>query len=196
MSRRGIVIFWVFILTLAPITTRAEEGVPNRLAVETLIDRVSDSHWIKNSFRMSQDRHHDAYVAQDGNRVAVVVDGRKGRDYDAILSGTPIFSNDGFSVAYAARKGARWFVVEDGKEGKRYDAILENSVTFSRGDIHLAYAARSGNTSFVVLDGREGVQYGSGTFIEPESIVIDSSDSLHYLVIDDNNVYYVKEKID
>ena len=170
--------------------------MPNRLAVASLVDRVNYSHWMKSSFRISQDRNHIAYVAEDDDKMVVIVDGKKGTRYDAILSGTPIVSPDGLSVAYAARKGNRWFVVSDGREGKRYDGISEHSVTFSQDEMHLAYAAKSGRVSFVVLDGKEGIQYDSSAVIEPDSIVIDSPDSLHYLVVEGCDVYYVKETID
>jgi hypothetical protein len=196
MFRKVSATFLILIPILTAFTVGAEERMPNRLVVETLVDRINYSPWMKNSFKLSQDRKHIAYVAEDGGRMVVVVDGKKGKLYDAILPGTPIFSPDGVSVAYAAKQGNRWFVVSDGKEGKRYDAILEDSIIFSKDDIHLAYAARSSSASFVVLDGKEGIQYSGNTLVEPDSIVIDSPDSLHYLVVEGSDVYYVKEKID
>lgn len=196
MFRKVLVIVWVSISFLGAVAVGAEEETPNRLAIASLVDRINYSHWMKSSFRISQDRNHIAYVAEDGDKMVVIVDGKKGNRYDAILSGMPIVSPNGLSVAYAARKGNRWFVVSDGKEGKRYDEISEDSVTFSQDNVHLAYAAKSGRVSFVVLDGREGIQHDSSAVIEPDSIVIDSPDSLHYLVVEGCDVYYVKETID
>jgi len=162
----------------------------------TLIGQVNFTPRIKRSFRISPDGRHTAYVSKADNKMVVVVDGKKEKSYDKILSGTPIFSPDNRFVAYAARSENQWFIVADGKEGKRYDEIIKNVLTFSPDSKHLAYAAKSGNSWFVVLDGKEGIIYGSDTYIVNGSLVIDSSNSLHYLYVQDCYVYRTRETID
>jgi hypothetical protein len=65
------------------------------------------------------------YVAVEGNKRFVVVDGKEGKHYDYIWGvGTLIFSPDSKRVAYAAEEGNKQFVVVDGKEGKQYVGIV------------------------------------------------------------------------
>ena len=196
MFRKGVIVSLSIIFVFLGVTVRAQERTPNRIMTATLIDRVKFSSWVKRSFRISPDSKHEAYVAKAGDKMVVVVDGKGEKPCDEILSGTPIFSPNSLIVAYAARDGNQWFVVADGREGKRYDGIVKGILTFSPNSQHLAYVAKSGNSWFVVLDGKEGVKYGSDASIVDGSIIIDSSESLHYLFVQDCYVYHAEETID
>ncbi len=196
MFKKCVIISFSFFLVFLGVIVGAQERTPNHIATTTLIDQVKFSFWIKRSFRISPDSRHTAYVAKAGDKMVVVVDGKEGKSYDEILSGTPIFSPDSRFVAYAAKDGNQSFVVTDGREGKRYDGIIKGILTFSPDSQHVAYAAKSGNSWFVVLDGKEGVKYDSDAFIVNGSLIIDAPDSLHYLVVQDSYVYHTKETID
>jgi hypothetical protein len=196
MFKKGLILSFSIIIVLLGVIINAEEKTPNRIIITKLIDQVNFSSWLKRSFRISPDKNYTAYVATVCNKMMVVIDGKKEKPHDEILEGTPIFSPDSNSIAYAVRDGNEWFVVVNGKEGKRYDGIMEGVLTFSSDSQHFAYAAKSGNGWFVVFDGKEGIKYDSNTFITDNSIVIDSSDSLHYLTVTGRNIYYVQEKID
>ena len=196
MLKKGVIIFFSFLLVFLGVIALAQERPPNHIMTTRLIDQVNFSPWVEKSFRISPDSRHTAYVAKAGDKMVVVVDGKGGKSYDEILSGTPIFSPDSGFVAYAARDGNQWFVVTNGGKGKRYDGIIKGILTFSPDSQHFAYAAKSGNSWYVVLDGKEGVEYSSDAFIVNGSLVIDSSDSLHYLYVQDCNVYHAEETID
>jgi hypothetical protein len=196
MFKGILIIFFSFILVFLSSIVQPHDRQPNHIMSTTLICKVNFAPRIKRSFRISPDGRHTAYVAKEGDKMVVVVDGKKEKPYDKILSGTPIFSPDNRFVAYAARSENQWFVVADGKEGKRYDEIIKNNLTFSPDSEHLAYAAKSGNGWFVVLDGKEGIKYGSDTYIVNGSLVIDSSNSLRYLYVQDCYVYRTEETID
>jgi hypothetical protein len=90
----------------------------------------------------------------------VVVDGRRGPEYDGTLERTPIFSADGNRVAYGAKKGNKWLVVVDGQPGPEYDGILVGTPIFSANGKRVAYAAKTGGKWVVVVDGKAGPEYG------------------------------------
>jgi hypothetical protein len=49
----------------------------------------------------------------------------KARQYDEILTCTPLFSPDGERFAYGARKGGKWRMVVDGLPGPEYEGMDE-----------------------------------------------------------------------
>ena len=69
------------------------------------------------SFLMSPDGLHLAYVAQQGKKQVLVIDGKEEKPYDEI--GAFVFGSMGH-FAYSARAGRKWLVVTDGQEGKHY----------------------------------------------------------------------------
>ena len=196
MFRKTVIISFSFILVFLGSIVQPLDRTPNHLMTTRLIDQVNFPPCITGSIRISPDNRHMAYVAKAGDKVTIVVDGKKEKPYDEILSGTPIFSPDSRFVAYAARDGNQWFVIADGRQGKRYDGIIKDVLTFSPDSKHLAYAAKSGSSWFVILDGKEGIKYGSDTYIVNRSLIIDSSDSLHYLYVKDCYIYRAEETID
>jgi len=76
---------------------------------------------------VSPDSKQVAYVAERDGKKVVVVDGIKGKEYDAVMVGDAFFSPDSKRIAYGARRGRYYFVVVDGIEGKKYNAPLPGS---------------------------------------------------------------------
>jgi hypothetical protein len=134
----------VFLVSIA-IAAHAEEISPKREVSERFIVQIDFSSGVIESFKLSPDCKHVAYVAKEGDKKFVVVDGKEEKKYDgiSIMEGTPIFSPDSKRVAYVAGEGGKWFVVVDGKEGKKnYDFI--GGHLFSPDCKHVAYAAGEG----------------------------------------------------
>ena len=69
----------------------------------------------------SSDGRHVAYVAQEGDKQFVVVDGKEGKHYDGI--GSILFSALTVSMWLYGQAGKKRLVVVDGKEGKQYDIL-------------------------------------------------------------------------
>jgi Tol biopolymer transport system component len=125
----------------------------------------------------SPDSRHVAFAARDldrGKQEFLVLDGKEGPPWDAVLGGTPTFSPKGDRHAYLARQGGRYVVVVDGQAGRPYERILR-PVLFSEDGRHVAYLADRGKHAWTaVIDGREGgtsfsVVPGSGHF-EPSGV--------------------------
>ncbi len=101
---------------------------------------------------ISPDGSKIAYVAADGTRPFVVIDGKKGQMYDDISP--VVFSPDGAGVAFAAMRGADSFMVVNGKEGPAFEKVL--LPVFSPDGSHIAYRAKKDNQRFVVTMDAEG----------------------------------------
>jgi len=119
------------------------------------------------SLVFSPDSKHVAFIAQQGIKQFIVVDGQQGPGYD-ILGSAPVFSPDGKYVAYAACVGActnasdsKWrMVVQDvagsgimqqAREGSQYEG-LGSTILFSPDSQYLAYVASTGGKQFVVVE--------------------------------------------
>ena len=87
----------------------------------------------------SADKKAMAYVAGDGNKNFVVLDGAGGPAFDEIYDLR--FSPVGSRLAYGARRGLEHFVVEGGKEHGPYENIQQGSLVFSPDGKALAWAA-------------------------------------------------------
>ncbi|MCX5659808.1 MAG: hypothetical protein NTW19_08815 [Planctomycetota bacterium] len=105
-----------------------------------------------------------AYVARQGDKWVVVVDGRPGREFDEIYH--VVFSRDGSRFGYAARSGEHRITVIDGELGPEYDAFADlshpvfwNDPMFSPDGKHVAYRAMKGRKMLVVADGKPGQAY-------------------------------------
>jgi hypothetical protein len=171
------------------------EGSSNRFTIMKLIDQLPASAPPVKFCSVSPDGKHVIYVTRSNEKSLVIYNGKEGKLYDEILSGTPIFSPDNHSSAYVAREGNRWFVVLNGKEGKRYDKILENTLTFSQDSEHLAYIAMVDNAYMVVVDGKESSKYHGDIHLKVDKKFFNAPDRFHYFVFEGHDVYYVEEMI-
>jgi hypothetical protein len=91
----------------------------------------------------------------------VVVDGKKGEEYDEVL--WPEWDPTGKSVAYKARLGRIWYLVQDGVrrlEGEEISAFVFRP---DGGDI--ACTVRRGGRSIVVAAGKEGEPFDSVEYL-------------------------------
>ena len=107
---------------------------------------------------VSPDGRHVAYAGREGRRFFVVVDGKRGRDYDD-LGGAVFFRPDSTRVVYSPSVGRRRAVVVNDEELGLYERIDDYSFVFSPDGRHLAYKAGDANNWFVVVDGRRGRAY-------------------------------------
>ncbi len=105
----------------------------------------------------SPDSRQVAWLEEIGAKKRVVVDGKAGKEYDAV-GACFRFSPDGSHTAYPVEQAGRWKVVLDDREGPAFDAVTDRLV-FSADSRQLAFAAKRGDKQFVVQDGREGSQY-------------------------------------
>jgi hypothetical protein len=99
-------------------------------------------------------------VRQADGKSSVVIDGKEGKPYDAILDGTPVFSVDGTRWAYAARSRSRWYVIAEGNdgEGRPWKEIQRGSLRFTPKTKRLVWIAREPALDvryFVLLDDQE-----------------------------------------
>ncbi len=138
---------------------RSPDANVSRAASETLIADIDFSSRFPDSFRVSPNGRRVAYLTQAGDKQSAVVDGKEGREYDGIGTGTLIFSPDSKRQTYSACVGEKWLVVVDGKEGKPYDGIAKGTPIFSPDSKCVAYGASIGNKRLVVVDGKEGKRY-------------------------------------
>jgi hypothetical protein len=116
----------------------------NRVVSKKLVALIGSYSLVKQSFKVSPDIRRMAYTAQARGRLFVVVDGKEGKEYDAIGKDSPIFSPDSRRVAYAARMGNKHFMVVDRMEQKSYDGIGGGSLIFSPDSKRVAYTAQVG----------------------------------------------------
>lgn len=87
----------------------------------------------------SSDKKSMAYVAGDGNKNFVVLDGVEGTHFDEIYDLR--FSPVGSRLAYGARRGLEHFVVEGEREHGPYENIQPGSLVFRPDGKDLAWAA-------------------------------------------------------
>jgi hypothetical protein len=187
MFKKGIVIFLAYSLVFILISGCQGERSPTGVLSEKPIAHIHYS-WIPESFTISPDSKRVAYVAKASNKMFVVMNGKRGKMYNAI--GTPIFSRDSRHLAYVAKLGDNWLVVVDGKEEKQYGWL--GYPVFSPEGKRLAYRAMMGGKEFVVVDGNEGKNYDDIVTRGEGKIVFDSPHSLHYLAQNNNSIYLVQ----
>lgn len=86
---------------------------------KTVEEKLGPFHGKVMSSAVSMDGCHLAYVAREGNRQFVVMDGAPGPEFDAIVEIAPsrciLLSKDGEHVTYMAKRADKRFVVVDGK---------------------------------------------------------------------------------
>jgi hypothetical protein len=91
-----------------------------RVVSERLIVNIDFSAWMGGSFfQISPDNKRVAYAARVGTKQFVVVDGRRDKHYDAIVTirGGRIRFDPANNLRYLARKGSAIYVVEERIKG-------------------------------------------------------------------------------
>ncbi|MEP6832126.1 MAG: hypothetical protein ABJB74_01980 [Gemmatimonas sp.] len=129
------------------------------------VERVNARSIRGNSYALSSDGKHVAFVAQDGGRDRWVLDGVPQTTYDWV-SGDAAFSADGRTLTYVAELERKRFVVIGANEGERFDDITEFP-KFTANN-HVLFVAKRGEQHYVVIDS-QGAAYDqvSETFIAP-----------------------------
>ena len=114
-------------------------------------DNVSGLTW-------SPDGQRLAFAARGGAKSWVVVNGKKGQEYEAIAPKSLLFSPDGKRFAYLARRDGKTIVVLDHQESKPYTQATD--LRFSPDGKRFAYlAVRVPSDMVFVIDGVEGKSY-------------------------------------
>jgi hypothetical protein len=126
-----------------------KESVATGNKVGPRYDSVRAPHFSPDGTRL-------AHFAEEEGRWFIVVDGKKGEEFQAVhgarffenpyrnRSNSPVFSQDGAKVAYAAKKGNRWSLVVNGIMSSPYDYVFGDP-TFSADGRQVAFGARSGD---------------------------------------------------
>ncbi|MHB9105451.1 MAG: M56 family metallopeptidase [Armatimonadota bacterium] len=116
-------------------------------------------------YAISPGGEHIAFITRQGDRYAVVVDGKAGRPYYRVHSAWPrqpslVFSPNGKRLAFAVTDVGnpdKVRMVEDGREGPECDALTVP--VFSRDSRRVAYAARQGKQWRVLINGVAGSEW-------------------------------------
>lgn len=149
-----------------------------------------------NNFVFSPDSKRFAYRAStdDGRGVAIVVDGREGKQYmGAEIDLT--FSPDSRRYLYSAQVGSagKRVLVVDGKEGVHYEGIIRNPM-FSPDSARIVYVVSKGGDNgerFVVADGKEGKHYNGRNVWLDYALFSPNSRRIAYPVRLDNKWFVV-----
>ncbi len=121
-----------------------------------LLDGQKRVHDAVRDFVFSPDGASWSYVATQGPRSFVVVNGKAGAEFDEIAAPL-LFTRGTGGLAYAARRDRAWRVVVDGAEGEPYDEVGE--LVLSPDGKTAAYAARRGDAWRIVHGTDEGPAY-------------------------------------
>lgn len=174
---------------------------------EKNIGTIDFSTWIQDSFIISPDSNHLAYLSKKDEEWYVVRDDSKFKKYFNIDS--LVFSPDSENIAYQAieiklldetvngvkvgKLIKKSFVVVNTDENKNYyDDIGKNAIIFSPDSNHIVYAARKNNRWFIIKDDIKYPQSydGIGTIIfspNSERLVYSARIGNKWFVVDGGN---------
>ncbi|MBI3097001.1 MAG: hypothetical protein HYY93_01965 [Planctomycetes bacterium] len=135
---------------------RLLEGTPYRLAAgggldggisteERVLGAVPEDVRLIDGW-VSPDGRYSVYAGRKDDKFFVVVDGKKGPEFDAVEQ--VLISPDSQVVSYAARRGDRWLMVVGGKNGEELEGVKNPS--FGPGGHFLVYIGRKDGVEFVV----------------------------------------------
>lgn len=129
-------------------------------ATEKHLTKLSDNRDAVDSFTVSPDGKHVAFITHSGDGWKLVTDQAESRTYDDLWSATITFSPNSESVACLVEDDGEFRVLVDGRtEHDAYEAIVATSLLFSPDGKRLAYVAQEDGKQFVVLDDKEGEKY-------------------------------------
>ena len=118
----------------------AHSGQTKRVYVDGQAEDV-EMDFLAGWMEFSGDSKRLAYGGRQGNKFFLVVDGKKGTDYNAL--GYFGFSPDGKHIAFTAKKGDQMVIVLDGQERGEYDAVPAGPVFRSDGVLEFLAADKS-----------------------------------------------------
>ncbi len=119
MFQKSITLWLSLFLLCIGAAASAQTESPELALSERLIDKIDFSASIRASFKVSPDGRRVAYAVRAGSRVFVVVDGKEGNHYDAIIAlgakgEKRIVFDSANSLHYLAAKGRGIYLVEEG----------------------------------------------------------------------------------
>jgi uncharacterized repeat protein (TIGR03803 family) len=104
------------------------------------------------SFLFSSDSRHLAYLASNGQKSVVVLDGSESDAHQMIDPQSIHFSPDGTRLGFVAQDENVWHAVVDGKTGPAHGVIDVKSFQFSPDGKHYRFKTRAGSAWTVVVD--------------------------------------------
>jgi len=113
MGLKKIALFGL--LFFIPITAaNAQEKLPasSKIVSERLLAETDPSSLVEDSFIISPDSRHIAYIIREGSKQFAVIDGNRGKGYDSIDMLN--FDDEDKSFHYTAREGQKEFSIRDG----------------------------------------------------------------------------------
>lgn len=113
---------------------------------------------LPHTLAFSPDSAHFAYVAQNGDRMYMVVDDVDGKPFKEVSR--IVFARNGKRSAYiATRDDGTQAIVLDGQEGQPYPRIHLRSLFFSPDGTRFAFVVEQAGQKRWIIDGREGPAY-------------------------------------
>lgn len=109
---------------------------------------------VEETFQLSPDLRHAAYVVEQGDRQVLFVDGRPGAEFDRI--GRVVLAAGG-RWAHAAIRGGQGFVVRNGTESGPWERV--GALFFTPDGGRLAFPAGEPGRLRLVVNGRPGETY-------------------------------------
>lgn len=160
----------------------------SRKPSETLLDKYGSG----SAPIVSTDGRRFAYVRKEpsASSASVIVDGQRGKTYDAVWP--PSFSPDSRRITYAAKASSGVVEVVDGKEGKPNNGILAER--FSDNSRHLAYVGTIDDSNslknFVVTDEIQGKAYDK---IDEKTLALSSDGKSAYWACSGDKCFVVAD---
>jgi len=150
-------------------------------------------------FAFSPNSERFAFLAKNGDRYPLILDGEKVQDHK-YFSSSLVFSSDSKHIAYVvATEDSHYAVIQDRKKGKSYEVIETGSITgrgrlfFSPDNQHVIYVVREEGKNMIVIDGKEGQPYDK---IFPSTIqFIEKGEKICYGAVIDKEVWWVIQEI-
>jgi Tol biopolymer transport system component len=195
-------------LTFSPDSKRTAYAAIKGDKIVVLLDgkELQPHKSIEGGLVFSPDSKHFAYGATDtigasGNVTPtvghfVVVNSKPGKNYEAIVKGSLVFTKDNRRLGYVAGVGGKQVVETRDVEGateqesKAYESVF--SLTFSPDGQHTGFAVTEGTQRRVVIDGQEGKLYmgigNSSPIFSPDgkhsAFLAQSSTNAFFIVLD------------
>lgn len=126
------------------------------------------------TFTVSPDGRHMAYMSMEGGEVIVYSDGVPSEPFEGFQPESLTYAPDG-RLSYMGVRGKKSYVVVDGQEYK-YGRISTGGIRFSMDGTRFGFVGKRSGTYFAVIDGQE---FGPYEHISRQPIKF-SQDNKHY----------------